>query len=267
MFTSTAAVCIYHKFHTLLLSFVCNNHTLDGKIAAKKPFLDRLDYIRDDFSGNMCCLVVDTAHSSQTLNTFHIRSILERHFPNSKTLVYNGEVIAILSLSQIHPFPKKHLSDAIKICKSHNLYAGLSNCFHNIIEIPQYYKQALTAIELGVCSIDEPNLFLYENYYLEHMKNIFVQKESSETFCHPSMKFLLNYDKKHDSELAYTLYMYLICERNLAKAAYAMHMHRNSLVYRVKKINSLIDNNYESYRERQYLILSYEISHSSTQRR
>jgi len=71
----------------------------------------------------------------------------------------------------------------------------------------------------------------------------------------------------HDSELAYTLYMYLIHERNLAAAAEAMHMHRNSLVYRIKKINTLINDNYESYRERQYLILSYEINHSPPPKR
>lgn len=232
---------------------------LDGKIATGKPFLDRLDYVGSEFSGNMYCLVIETARSSSTLNTYHIRNLFESLFPNSKTLMYSGEIIGILSMYKNQFLSNKYLDNAIKICKENDLYAGLSNCFQNIIEIPEYYKQALRAIELGICTVDNPNLFLYEDYYLEHMKNIFVQKESSKTFCHPKMKLLLDYDKKHDSELAYTLYMYLIHERNIAAASTAMHMHRNSLVYRIKKINLLIGDNYESYRERQYLILSYEI--------
>ena len=36
-------------------------------------------------------------------------------------------------------------------------------------------------------------------------------------------------------------------------------MHRNTLVYRLKKINSLVSINYESYEERQHIILSYEL--------
>lgn len=157
---------------------------------------------------------------------------------------------------------KEHLDDAIGICKENDSYAGLSNCFQNIIEISEYYKQALRAIELGICAADKPNLFLYEDYYLEHVKNIFVQKESSNTFCHPQIKRLLEYDQKHGSELAYTLYMYLIHERNLTAASAEMYMHRNSLVYRIQKINSLIGGHYESHRERQYLILSYELNHN-----
>lgn len=235
---------------------------LDGKIATGKQFLDRLDYVSSEFSGNMYCLVIETARSSSTLNTSHIRNLFERRFPNSKTLIYNGEIIGILCISKNQLMPKEYLDYAIKICQENDLYAGLSNSFQNIIDISEYYKQALRSIELGICTIYKPNLFLYEDYYLEHMKNIFVQKESSKTFCHPTMKFLLDYDKKYDSELAYTLYMYLIHERNIAVASTKMHMHRNSLVYRIKKINSLIGDNYDSYRERQYLILSYEINNN-----
>ena len=74
------------------------------------------------------------------------------------------------------------------------------------------------------------------------------------------MRFLLDYDKKHHSELAYTLYMYLIYERNLAAASEAMNMHRTSLIYRFKKIISLIGEDYSDYKERLYLILSYEMN-------
>ena len=103
-------------------------------------------------------------------------------------------------------------------------------------------------------------MFCYSHYYLEHVTNIFTLTESPETFCHPKMKFLLDYDKKHHSQLAYTLYMYLVHERNLAAAAEAMDMHRSSLVYRFKKINSLLGDDFADYRERLYLILSYEMS-------
>ena len=37
-------------------------------------------------------------------------------------------------------------------------------------------------------------------------------------------------------------------------------MHRTSLVYRFKKINTLIGEDFDDYRERMYLILSYEMN-------
>ena len=232
---------------------------LDGNIGTRKSIIDRMGHVCSEFSGNMYCFVIETACSSSTINTYRIRNLFENSFSNTKTLMYNGEIIAILRMPKSHLLPKNYLNDAIRICKENDLYAGLSNCFQNIIEFSEYYKQALHAIELGICSVNKPNLFLYEDYYLEHLINIFVQKESSKTFCNTKMKLLMDYDKKHDSELAYTLYMYLINERNIAAASTAMHLHRNSIVYRIKKINSLIGDDYESYSERQYLILSYKL--------
>ena len=38
-----------------------------------------------------------------------------------------------------------------------------------------------------------------------------------------------------------------------------MQMHRSSLVYRFKKIDSLLKDDFEDYKERMYLILSYEM--------
>ena len=72
----------------------------------------------------------------------------------------------------------------------------------------------------------------------------------------------MDYDKIHNSELAYTLYMYLVNERNLVATSEAMNMHRTSLVYRFKKINSLIDDDFDDYKERMYMILSYELFNS-----
>lgn len=57
-------------------------------------------------------------------------------------------------------------------------------------------------------------------------------------------------------------HMYLFYERNIGAAADAMNMHRSSLTYRLKKIYSLIGDDFEDARERQYMILSYELSKS-----
>ena len=78
----------------------------------------------------------------------------------------------------------------------------------------EYYKQALRAIELGISEKTQPMLFLYKDFYLEHMKNIFLQKESASTFCHPKMDLLLRYEQKHNSDFAHTFYMYLLHKRN-----------------------------------------------------
>lgn len=233
---------------------------LDEKIATNKMFLDRMQYVGVEFSGIMRCLVVEIARTSNTINPYRIRNLFESSVSNTKTLIYNGQIIVLFSIPKGQNLSVLQKGIVQDICVKNGLYAGMSNWFDDIINLSEYYKQALRAIELGIESQNQPSLFLYEDYYLEHMKNIFMQKESAKTFCHPKMNILLEYDKKNKSQLAYTLYMYLFHERNIGATAAAMHMHRSSLTYRFKKIFALIGENFDDAKERHYLILSYELN-------
>ena len=232
---------------------------LDGKIAVGKNYSHRLNYVKEEFSGNLYCMVIETARSSHTLNTMHIRSVFETKFPNTMTLMYNGGIIILLRLSDRQLLQEKDYDQIAEICSEYGLYAGMGNSFHNILHLKDYYQQGLRSIELGICQKNEPSLFLYRDYYLSHMTAVFTQKESPRTFCHPQLKILLDYDKENSTNLSYILYTWLICERNSATASQVMYMHRNTLIYRLKKINSLISVDFENYLERQHIILSYEL--------
>ena len=85
------------------------------------------------------------------------------------------------------------------------------------------------------------------------------QKESLGAFCNTKLKLLLEHDKMNNTSYADTLYAYLTNERNVAATAKALFMHRNTLVYRLKKINELVDIDYDDFSERQHIILSYEL--------
>ncbi len=232
---------------------------LDGKIATGSDNLKYMNYANSEFSGTLYCLVVETARSSSTLNKTHIKNLLEQLFPGTKTLLYNGEIIALIRCPAGKPLSAQDYNSVRELCRQQEIYAGISNAFEKITHLSSYYKQCLRAIELGVVSEDKPNLFVYGDYYLKHITNLFSEKESPDTFCHPKLKVLFKYDKKHSAQLAYTLYMYLISERNVAYTAENMFVHRNTINYRLKKIDSLVNIDYENYSERQYIILSYEL--------
>ena len=98
--------------------------------------------------------------------------------------MYNGAIIIFLDLPGTNRLSAASIATIQNLCKKYGLFAGLSNQFHDIIDAPGYYKQALRAIELGTRQHLESSLFCYADYYLEHIANIFTQKESTETFLH-----------------------------------------------------------------------------------
>lgn len=74
------------------------------------------------------------------------------------------------------------------------------------------------------------------------------------------LKILIKEDLKEKSELVKTLYYYLIEERSLQKAAAKLDIHRNSVVYRLNKIDELCHFNYDDYELRQNLISAMKIA-------
>ena len=156
--------------------------------------------------------------------------------------------------------PEKDQQIIRSMCQQYGLYAGMGNCFSNILELTEYYNQALRSIELGVITDSSPNLFLYKDNYMHHLSSVFRQKESQDAFCNTKLKILREYDNKHNTSYAETLYTYLINERNIAATAKALFMHRNTLVYRLKKISELVAIDYDDFNERLHIILSYELN-------
>lgn len=236
---------------------------LDGKIAVDKDNLDTFNYTSSEFQGLLYCLTVETARSASTLNFWHIRNEFEIHFPSCKTLIYNGEIIVLFTKSDYVPFTDEDYHKIHALCKEHGIYAGISNSFEQVTEIHSYYSQSLRAIEIGMCQRTSPGLFIYEDYFQQHLATIFAQKESLQTFCHPIMKYLMRYDGEHHTDFACSLYTYLIHERNCSAAAEDLGLHRNTLVYRLKKLEELVKIDYEDPKLRQYLILSYQMNHPS----
>ncbi len=233
---------------------------LDEKITIRpKNEKGSRSYVDAEFSQNKYCMVVEASRSNDTLNTYALRSKIELLSPGTKTLIYNGQVIAVFSFSKNLYMTKQILAKIRALCARDQIFAGLSNVFTEITAFRGYYQQALRAIEIGSSLKNEPDLYVYKDYYMQHMANLFTSRESYITYCDPRLKILLEYDFEHDSELAYTLYEYLVHERRSQDTADFLGIHRNTLSKRFKTIDTLVQINYEDYQERHYLILSYEL--------
>ncbi|MGI5930941.1 MAG: PucR family transcriptional regulator [Eubacterium sp.] len=235
---------------------------LDGKIAALQQ-QKRMHYLEDSFPGNFICLVVDLARSSTLLDIRHIHNLFDYRLSNSRSLIYGDQIVILLSIGTQSVLSEQTIRQISDLCHTENLYAGMSNTFVHITQLPEYYKQALRALEIGVQKHPVPGLFSYRTFYLQHMLNLFVQKENPNTFCHPAMQTLFAYDQKNHTQLAETLAVWLSRERNASAAAEHMKIHRNTMIYRLNKINELVQADYDDFQERQYLILSYELNRTA----
>ena len=79
---------------------------------------------------------------------------------------------------------------------------------------------------------------------------------------HPDIERLIDHDRENGSELFQTLKTYLANERNVSQTAKALFLHRNSVIYRIDKINSIMKTSLDSADNRLFLELSIKLRES-----
>ena len=121
---------------------------------------------------------------------------------------------------------------------------GISQKFEDFLDLKYYTRQAVSALKEGQKKNSEGPFFFYKNYFIEDMINSLEKDASLQSFCHPQILSLKKHDDDSGSEYVKTLYHYLLCGKKLTEAADSLFIHRNTLKYRLSRIQELVDYNF-----------------------
>lgn len=83
---------------------------------------------------------------------------------------------------------------------------------------------------------------------------------------HPVLEQLKRYDSKKRTDFYELLKIYLRNERNRVITAEKLYVHKNTLVYRLEKIQKKFHLQLDDPYEREYLLLSYRFAESMKQK-
>ena len=130
---------------------------------------------------------------------------------------------------------------------------GVSMPFDELDTLPVRLQQAEFALAQ---SHDSRGVFLCEDYACDYLLRTFRDLDSTAHLLHPALEALDRYDEENRTELRETLSVYLRCERNQLEAAKALHIHPNTLRYRLGRIREVGRIGLEDSDELKYLRIS-----------
>lgn len=179
--------------------------------------------------------------------------------PGSYVIVISGQQCVILNLTQT-PMSLGEVHHAISpLCRDYYQYGGISSPVTGIQDLPVAYLQAGEALDQASRWRDQRWLVYFRDCALEY---ILMHLNTPMQFRHlaaPQLLALKEYDREKDSQLFDTLRVYLENERDIPKTADQLIIHRTTLTYRLKKIQSLVDLDLHDPEVRLYLLLSLEM--------
>ena len=80
--------------------------------------------------------------------------------------------------------------------------------------------------------------------------------EELQQLAHPDIAALRKWDMENDTDWLHTYFTYLRNDRNVVRTAAELHIHRNTLSYRLDRIRELLTANEDNFEERMHLLLT-----------
>ena len=247
---------------TLRLQDYVLHEMLEGKLSGAQ--LDsRLELAKLDFRyGKRLLRITGRFDSAETVRLeFHIDSI--RTICGNQACVIYDDAIVVLTDEIPNGGASPRLLDALREYMDRSgLVCGVSDPTPVASEIPEIYRQAKGATVFGQFIFAEKSIYIYENLSIYHMIDCVSRTTSLKSFCSPHYMYMLAYDKQFNTDYAPTIVCYLENLLDLSKTAADMKVHRNTIVYRIKRIEDIFHFDFSDAEQVFSMLLTFRVFRS-----
>lgn len=203
-------------------------HLLDGGFSSAAHFQLQVSgtYLADFHPRAFALIDLETYHNAY-MGKRHLKEELEAQIPDSHPFLYKGDVFLFLH--------REGDGDIFsELAEEFQLKILISAPIDDLFTLPQLYRTAREALELmkdarfhgeAVCSAQQLRTPLL-------LKNL----EGRGDLVSPELRRLAVHDREKGTQYCETLYHYLTCCHSLIKTSNALYTHRNTVLYRIRRL-------------------------------
>ncbi len=206
-----------------------------------------------------------------------IRDELQRVWPGCWISIEARRVLALLPISESNVDDESESEKAIfsrleraqaRIQQAnagngrHPIFTGgIGQLVKEVQRIPQSNREAQQALEIGRRLFGEGKIHSFARLGIYRLLFHLYGHEELSDFYQETLGLLLESDSHSNSALIETLEGFFRCNGNLSETARAMHLHRNSLLYRLGRIEEILGRSLEDPELRLSLQIALKIRH------
>lgn len=235
------------------------NRLLEGMNVDSAVLAQSLKPLRWSTEGEYLLAILKSSHK----NDYVINSFIQRLKRSvSGTIVQNHEANTIVISDK--PEKLKHYLQ-VEIPKF-EIVASVSPIFFHLDKLYPSYIQAKISF-----SFSEPGKVIsFEDVYTDYLLETISKHTEPSALCCPKLLELKEEGSPHNLDLIENLRVLLLSGGDIAETARKLHLHRNTLIYRIEKLQSLLGYDLKLLDESRYfyllmscMLLSQEPSHRS----
>lgn len=206
--------------------------------------------IQDDY---LLLRIVWPQHAVQNGTVEHSKNVYADLFPGCITLDISDTFVMVVHGKEVWSGNTRPLAALQELLATDDARCGASLPFRNFMVLREQFQMAGAALDFakpGNCLAHYADI-MHQHLFAELAKNWPLQ-----SFCLSEVIKLHEQDRKPGGYNIQSLLVYLKHERSLKAAAKELHIHRNSLVYRLNQIEKATGLNFNDPQIRLHALLS-----------
>lgn len=179
--------------------------------------------------------------AEKVMSLSYLKTIINRLIGTEKSIVYHNKITILLQSHRKEGVANTIVNKLRDFLATNEMRAGISPCFQSLTEFKIHYRQSIKALELGTALSPQDLFYDYNAYAVYHLLETAGADSDLKAFCNPVLFDLIDYDRHYQTDYQHNLYIHLLHDGNVTKTAQYFQIHRNSMKYRIKKIEEILN--------------------------
>jgi hypothetical protein len=234
------------EYHFLYESFLAG--LLDGSLTDPVTISEKAKIFHIDEKASYRIFKIELREFRSSVARYLIERF-SQSYPQIKYLIYREAIVMLRDVPAVFSGRAEESLDRFEeILDTVDARCGISSTFHELGSIRNAYQQAAAALDLGRrLSVPGQRIYLYKQYYLDHLFDIAKDTIDMNAFYYKKLNILIQNDLQRGNNNIELLETYLKSNMSAVITAARLHLHRNSVIYRIKRIEELINADMSDY--------------------
>lgn len=215
---------------------------IEDKYVDKDLLEETLERLYANMKRNLYVAVVDVIQYESTLTHLaYFKDLFKRLQGEYEYFVYLNNIVIIVSTDNATLNIERDLNGLHKFFEKYQIFAGVSSSFQNLMDIQKYYREALTALNYGLSTGLDINIFMYDDFRLEHFLKSVRDTMDIKELINPLALLMQEYDDNNGTDYLELLYAYLLNGRNAPLVAQKLGIEEKDLQRRLEDAKEIFN--------------------------
>lgn len=189
-------------------------------------------------SDDFCMALTDAEGRGENFE----RAVMYQIESNSdmKCFSYQGHLVVLQG--NVSGEKREQMKNSLRIvARRYGLKICLGNVYHGFLELKTQYPILIRIMAIAKENHPAAGLYEMQSYGIHFLIDYISRTPLLSELCSGAAQELKRYDQQNSSDFFSAYLCYLLNDRNVVHTSQALHVHRNTLMYRLDKIRSIID--------------------------